>query len=195
MNRLVEPTHSGVPNRVVDRTERRPVSLSGHALLEDGTTAKIQVLDLSYDGCGIETPATLMSGESIKISVLRRGVIDAEVRWCADGKAGLVFKSQQAPAKPYWPRRKPRVALSAEVSIRRLGRGKYRVRVFDASPDGCKVELGELPRAQEHVFIKFDGLEQLEAEVCWVEDHCAGLRFEKPIHPAVFDLMIEKLRA
>jgi hypothetical protein len=27
-----------------------------------------------------------------------------------------------------------------------------------------------------------------------VEDHTAGLNFERPMHPAVFDLLIERLR-
>jgi hypothetical protein len=45
------------------------------------------------------------------------------------------------------------------------------------------------------VLVKFDGLEALEAEVCWVEEFTAGLRFEKPMHPAVFDLLVERLNA
>jgi hypothetical protein len=39
-----------------------------------------------------------------------------------------------------------------------------------------------------------DGLEALDAEVCWVDGHVAGLRFERTIHPAVFDLLLQRLR-
>ena len=88
-----------------------------------------------------------------------------------------------------------RILLSAEVSMRRLGKLNFRVRVFDVSPDGCKVELVDKPRIDEHVLIKFDGLESLEAQVCWIEESFAGLRFERAIHPAVFELMLERLKS
>ena len=176
----------------VDRRERRPVSLRGFALREDGSTAEILLLDLSYEGCGIETTLDLAAGESLKLSVLRRGAIEATVRWCNGGKAGLVFEAEE-PAEKHWPRRLERTVLTAEVSMRRLGKQTFRVQVFDASPDGCKLELVDKPRVDEHVLVKFDGLEALEAEVCWIEGNQAGVRFEKAIHPAVFDLLLERL--
>jgi hypothetical protein len=180
----------------VERRERRPVSLRGFALREDGSTAEILLLDLSYEGCGIETPIDFAPGESLQLSVLRRGAIEARVRWCADGKAGLVFESDEQPVeKRYWPRRSERRSLTAEVAMRRLGKHTFRVQIFDASPDGCKIELVDKPRLEEHVLVKFDGLEALEAEVCWIEGSCAGMRFEKSIHPVVFDLLLERLAA
>jgi hypothetical protein len=177
----------------VERRERRPVSLHGFAVREDGSTMEILLLDLSYEGCGIETALDLAPGVAIKLSVLRRGAIEARVRWCKNGKAGLVFESEEPAPKQHWPRRFERTALTAEVSMRRLGKHTFRVRVFDASPDGCKLELVDKPRIDEHVLVKFDGLESLDAEVCWVEGNSAGLRFEKTIHPAVFGLLLERL--
>ena len=177
----------------VDRRERRPVSLRGFALREDGSTAEILLLDLSYEGCGIETSLDLALGESLKLSVLRRGAIEAKVRWCNGGKAGLVFEAEEPAEKQHWPRRFERTVLTAEVSMRRLGKHTFRVQVFDVSPDGCKLELIDKPRVDEHVLVKFDGLEVLEAEVCWIEGNQAGLRFEKAIHPAVFDLLLQRI--
>lgn len=178
----------------IDRRERRQVSMRAFVVRGDGTSSEVLILDLSYDGCGIETPIALRAGEQVKLSVLRRGAIETTVRWCRDGKAGLIFASEQPKPRKQWPRRSARQALSADVSLRRLGQNNYRVTVTDISPDGCKVALVERPRAEEHVLIKFDGLEVLEAEVCWIEGFDAGLRFERPIHPAVFDLLIERLK-
>lgn len=177
----------------VERRERRPVTLRGFALRDDGSTIEILLLDLSYEGCGIETPLELAPGETLRLSILRRGAIEAKVRWCEGGKAGLVFESEEPVPKQHWPRRFERTMLSAEVAMRRLGKHTFKVQVFDASPDGCKLELVDKPRVDEHVLVKFDGLEALEAEVCWIEGNCAGLRFEKTIHPAVFDLLLERL--
>ena len=176
------------------RRERRPTSMTGFAMLEGNESHEILVLDLSYEGCGIQTPVELRPGQKLKLSVLRRGAIDAEVRWCSGGKAGLVFAEEAAPAEEHRARIAERVTLTAEVRMRRLGKANYRVAVLDASPQGCRVELVEQPSTGEHVLVKFDGLEVLGSEVCWVEQRCAGLRFEKPIHPAVFELMIKRLR-
>jgi PilZ domain len=187
----VKKLAAGVP---VERRERRPVSMRGFAVREDGETIEILLLDLSYEGCGIETPAPLKRGDALKISVLGRGAIDTHVRWCKGGKAGLNFDTGAAPAKQQVERGNPRVETTAEVTMRRLGHANFKVRVFDLSPKGCKVELIERPNEREHVLVKFEGLEVLEAEVCWITAKTAGLRFERPIHPAVFDLLIERLR-
>jgi hypothetical protein len=78
------------------------------------------------------------------------------------------------------------VVLDASVSLRRPGQLGYRVKVFDASLHGCRVELIERPRLEEQLWVKFDGLQALEAEVCWIEGFTAGVNFIQPIHPAVF---------
>src|SRR5690242_4567700 len=166
----------------VERRERRPVRLHALVMRPDGSTADVSLLDLSYEGCGIETPVEFKPGEKIKLSVLRRGGIDAHVRWYKDGRAGLVFAPEKIIERKHWPRQSERITLSADVALRRLGQNSYRVRVSDLSPDGCKVELVEQPRIEERLLIKFEGLEVLEAEVCWVEAYVAGLRFEKTIH-------------
>ena len=120
--------------RAIDgRAERRSVRLSGHLLLAGGITHDVIVADLSYEGCGIETAAPLAPGQAVKLSVLRRGAIDAEVRWAKDGKAGLGFpvKTEAPPT----PRKSERVSVAAEVTLRRMGKSAYQCRLFDLSPD------------------------------------------------------------
>lgn len=176
-----------------DRSERRLVSMRGYVILADGSHHPVQVLDLSYEGCGIETPAPLEPAQQIKLSVLQRGAIDAVVRWSRNGKAGLAFTQSVAEAKKHWPRRSERIELVADVSLRRVGRSTFCVAVTDASADGCKVQLVERPSEGERVVVKFDGLEPLEADVCWVEGFAAGLRYGRPMHPAVFELLVARL--
>lgn len=194
MTKPMHPTAFELAEGPVKRRERRSVSMRGYIALENGTTAEAYLLDLSYEGCGIETTVELTPGQEIKLSVLRRGAINAVVRWSSDRKAGLVFKSDKAAKKQQQPRVTARSSVAAEVMLRRLGKINYRVRLFDLSPEGCKVELIERPREGEHVMLKFEGFEVMDAEVCWVDDFIAGLRFEKPFHPAVFELLIERLR-
>jgi PilZ domain-containing protein len=178
------------------RTERRythRLDKPAYAILEDGSYADVRLLDLTYEGCSIDCTTELKPGDRVRLSVHGRGVIEAEVRHYSNGQAGLAFRPDTGP-KEHWPRRGIRVRLSADVSLRRSGKAAFKVTVFDISPYGCKVEFIERPSMDEHVWIRFPGLEPIEGEVCWVDQPTAGVSFAKSIHPAVFDLLLERLR-
>jgi len=194
MGAETDPAGMKRDSKPVDRNERKHVKLRGVAVRQSGSSVDVVLLDLSYEGCGIETPLELEAGEAIKLSILCRPAIDAVVRWYEKGRAGLVFGAEDPAEKAYMTRRSARIALAGQVSLRRLGQNNYRVGVNDLSPEGCKVDLVERPRVGEHVLIKFDGIEALDAEVCWVEGFVAGLRFQKPIHASVFGLLLERLK-
>ena len=187
-----EPKSGTMQAELVARNDRRPVRMDAIARRKGGITSAVVVLDMSYEGCGIETEVELRPGEPVKLSVPGRGEINTHVRWYKDFRAGLIFDPDESEKKPY-PRGN-RTSVSAEVSLRRLGQNNYRVRVNDLSREGCKVELVEMPRVGERMLIKLEGLEVLDSEVCWVHGFVAGLRFERPIHPAVFDLLVQRLR-
>lgn len=91
------------------------------------------------------------------------------------------------------PRKSARVGLGAEVILRRTGNSSYRVRIFDVSLHGCKAEFVERPKLDEIVWVKFEGLQSLEAMVCWTRGFEVGLEFERPIHPAVFEMLVARL--
>ena len=179
--------------RLTDRRERRPVQLDAFVTLSDGETIDLIVLDLTYDGCCVATPVKLLPGQTIRLSVLRSGAISAEVRWCKDGKAGLAFDPITDEDDEKKPRAAERILVDAKVLMRKQSHQNHRVRVFDVSSQGCKAEFVERPRSGDHFWIKFDGLEALDAEVCWTEGFLGGLKYVKPIHPAVFDLLARHL--
>lgn len=176
--------------------ERRPVSLSAVGTRRDGSTVEMTVVDLSPDGCGVLCAGILVAGEQLNVAVLRRGSTGAVVRWAANGRAGLSFAPQNRhDAAHATPRRHERVDVSGEVAMRRAGKLHFRVRIYDLSPDGCKAEFVERPDLGEQLWIKFDGMEALDARVRWVASQKAGLQFARPIHAAVFDLLAARLRA
>ena len=179
----------------VERDKRRAVSLRGHAVLPGGAIVEVMVEDLSYDGCKIRTATPLKPGETIRLGVLERGMIEAQVRWSSNGSAGLVFDPEvDDPDEQRQERQTERVPLLADVTMRRLGKISYRVRVFDASTHGCNIEFIERPAINELVRIKIDGLQPLDARTCWIENHRAGFQFDRPIHPAVFDLLVSQMQ-
>lgn len=91
-------------------------------------------------------------------------------------------------------RQSARVALHAEVQLRRRGHHHYLVSVYDISREGCRVEFVERPRLDEKVWVKFQGLDPLQCTVCWIEGPSAGLEFERPMYPAVFDFLVSRLK-
>ena len=99
----------------------------------------------------------------------------------------------RAPDPGQRKRRARRVLLYGEVIMRRAGSNSYRVHIYDVSPDGCQVEYVQEPGVEERVWIKFEGLEALEASVRWTRGKHAGVAFRRPIHPAVFDLLMRRM--
>lgn len=83
--------------------------------------------------------------------------------------------------------RRSRAAGATTLSKPKRGFGAQGRRAFEfESPVGCRIEFVEPPAVGERVWIRFDGLEAIEGTVRWVEGHIGGVRFERPLHEAVF---------
>ena len=176
------------------RHVRRPVTLAAYGTRGDGSLVEMTVVDLSYDGCGVICTVELRPGERIDLSVVRRGRLTAEVRWVDGAKAGLAFPAEPAEkSETRQPRRHERVSVEGEVTMRRVGKHNFRVHVYDLSPDGCKAEFIDRPELGEQLWIKFDGIEALEAQVCWIVGAKTGLKFVCPIYAAVFEMLLVRL--
>lgn len=181
---------TGEPRRQL----RRRVSLSGFLQLENLTAFAVEVLDLSYNGCKAAVPVALLPGTAIKLIVSRLGSVPGKVRWYRDGLVGLAFDEPDR-SRAHVPRKFDRRLVGIEVGLRQAGRSNYRSTLIDLSPQGCKVEFVERPRSLTQVWVKLPGLEAIPATVRWVGGFQGGVEFERNIHPAVFDLLLQRLRA
>lgn len=123
-----------------------------------------------------------------------RGALRATVQWVSGTNSGLLFLPEPAAAgAEEVERRHQRISLEAEVALRRAGKLTFRVRLFDLSPAGCKAEFVEKPELHEPVWIRFDAMDAIEANVCWIAGAKVGLRFLRPVHPAVFEMLLVRL--
>lgn len=186
------PTAADDTGGLADRAQRRPVEFNAHLVLAGGMVLDVRVLDLSYDGCRIDVPQLVFEGDEVKLSVQGRGVIEASVRWCKEGRAGLKFAEEEG-AREQVARQGKRRAAGMEAQLRRIGRTSYWVELRDLSPDGCMIDLVERPAMDEVMQVRLPGLETLQARVRWIDNYVAGLKFERPIHPAVFELLLQRL--
>ena len=195
LSRLEQPESGDIDKvgNAIERESRRLVNLAGFGALENGATFALSLLDLTYDGCKIETPIALLPGLSLRVSVERLGVIYAKVRWSSNGRAGLRFQSSGTFENSQKPRAHTRQAVTATAQLRRSGPNPYKVVVNDLTSKGCKIEFVERPRIGETVWAKFEGLEALESKVRWVDGAWSGLEFSRPLYPSVFDLLLIRL--
>ena len=178
------------------RDPRRAADLPARLMRGTGTVIPVTICDLSYNGCGIRSTEALICGETMPLSVEGRGTILVKVRWCDGLFAGLEFEPDAKLAKDE-PERVERVSsrvpARVQVHVRKPGGPMWAAEVTDVSPEGCCIGWVSRPRVDDALWVKFDGLEALDARVCWVEGKNAGLQFTRPIHAAVIDLMIARL--
>jgi hypothetical protein len=89
-------------------------------------------------------------------------------------------------------RRHRRLPLDREILVRKAGGFSFELAALSVSSGGCGVELVEMVEVGERVVARLPGLEPLGAEVIWVDGYRAGLRFDRPLHPTVFDQLIDR---
>ena len=147
------------------REPRRDVDLPAVALFDDLSTVSVKVVALSYNGCRVRTDLHLEIGAQFELSVLGLGKMPATVRWSSAGVAGLSFGAEAVVPAPETPRQQPRESLKAQVLIRRAGHKNYFVETLDVSPSGCRIAFVDRPSVGERHWVKFDGMDALEAEV------------------------------
>jgi len=92
------------------------------------------------------------------------------------------------------PRHAQRLSLTADIYLRKSGYQKSGVVLLDVSPVGCKVELPERVAQGQAVWVTLPGLQPIEARVAWVHNWESGLRFIDPIHSAVFDALVLRMK-
>ena len=87
----------------------------------------------------------------------------------------------------------PRVSLEADVLFRRPREGHYSITMHDLTPHGCKLAVPERLDKGDLVWVQLPSLESLQGWVRWTQKAWSGVEFERPMHPAVFEMMAERL--
>ena len=92
------------------------------------------------------------------------------------------------------PRRAERVPLRADIDFRRSGDHRYRVNILDFSREWCKLELPVRVATGDTIWLSLPGLQSIPAKVCWVEEWLAGVEFDNPLYPSVFEMVRDRMR-
>jgi hypothetical protein len=89
-------------------------------------------------------------------------------------------------------RKSERTSVDLGAGLRQRGASGVSVRVMDLSPHGFRAATHlELPEGTD-VWLRLPGLEPFHARVAWCEGHYVGCAFDRPLHPAVVDMIVRK---
>lgn len=111
-----------------------------------------------------------------------------------EGEAGGLYGelSTWKGARPRHERKSSRMAVDMSAALRRRGASGISVRVVDLSAHGFRAATHlELPMGAD-VWLRLPGLEPYHATVAWQEGHYIGCAFERPLHPAVLDMIVRR---
>ena len=81
----------------IGRKDRHPVTLDAIVHHEDGKRVPVQLIDVSDEGCRIESNEHFRIGERVQIDIPRLGLMKAQIRWALPESAGAKFLADDDP--------------------------------------------------------------------------------------------------
>ncbi|WP_407696056.1 PilZ domain-containing protein [Sphingomicrobium lutaoense] len=87
-----------------------------------------------------------------------------------------------------------REPLAAFVTVRETGRSRNAASIVNVSRGGCQISTVNRLVQGERIWVKFPGFDSIEATVRWSEEFTAGVEFVRPLHPAMLDHLLARLR-
>lgn len=75
----------------IKRAPRVDTRYKASLIDSDGGVVPVVVIDISKEGCRLETDGLLKIGEMVQLQVPKYGIFPAQVRWAVGNEAGAVF--------------------------------------------------------------------------------------------------------
>lgn len=92
--------------------------------------------------------------------------------------------------RPPQGRKAERTSVEMGAGLRQRGASGVSVDILDLSTHGFRASTHLDLQPGADVWLKLPGLEALHARVAWSNAHYVGCAFEKPLHPAVLQMMV-----
>jgi hypothetical protein len=78
------------------------------------------------------------------------------------------------------------------AGIRQRGASAVGAHIIDLSTHGFRASTHLALQIGADVWLKLPGLEAMHAKVAWTDSHYVGCAFERPLHPAVLQMIVRK---
>ncbi len=105
----------------------------------------------------------------------------------------LTTEIRSPPERP--SRKSKRVALELGAGLRQRGGTGVSIQILDLSVDGFRASTHLELAAGTDVWLRLPGLEPYQARVAWSKGHFVGCAFDRPLHPAVLDMIVKRAGA
>lgn len=89
-------------------------------------------------------------------------------------------------------RKTTRLPVDMSAGLRQRGAGGVSVQVVDLSAHGFRVASHLALEIGTDVWLRLPGLEPYHATVAWQEGSYIGCAFERPLHPAVVEMLVRR---
>jgi hypothetical protein len=117
--------------------------------------------------------------------------------WSLPSEFGTPFLSGELttdlrPAQELTSRKSERVTLEMGAGLRQRGGTGVAIHIVDLSIDGFRASTHLNLVKGADVWLRLPGLEPYQAKVMWAKGNFIGCAFERPLHPAVLDMIVKK---
>ena len=118
--------------------------------------------------------------------------------WSLPSEFGTPFLSGELttdlrPAPELTSRKSERVNLAMGAGLRQRGGTGVAIQIMDLSVDGFRASTHLNLAKGTDVWLRLPGLEPYQARVIWAKGNFIGCAFERPLHPAVLDMIVKKV--
>lgn len=117
--------------------------------------------------------------------------------WSLPSEFGTPFLSGELttdlrPSQDLTSRKSERVKLELGAGLRQRGGTGVAIQILDLSTDGFRATTHLQLEKGSDVWLRLPGLEPYHAKVMWSKGAFIGCAFERPLHPAVLDMVVRK---
>jgi hypothetical protein len=118
--------------------------------------------------------------------------------WSLPSEFGTPFLSGELttdlrPAPELTSRKSERVTLAMGAGLRQRGGTGVAIQIMDLSVDGFRASTHLNLAKGTDVWLRLPGLEPYQARVIWAKGNFIGCAFERPLHPAVLEMIVKKV--
>jgi len=91
-------------------------------------------------------------------------------------------------------RKSERVALELGAGLRQRGGTGVSIQIIDLSVHGFRASTHLNLEPGADVWLRLPGLEAYQAKVAWAKGQYVGCAFDRPLHPAVLEMIVRRAR-
>jgi hypothetical protein len=102
------------------------------------------------------------------------------------------IRGEIATAQGTTCRQAERAECAIGAGIRQRGASAVGAHILDLSTHGFRASTHLDLQIGADVWLKLPGLEAMHAKVAWTNSHFVGCSFERPLHPAVLQMIVRK---